>query len=106
MMEPMSRTRKTPPKALEYSTRAVGLVLVVAVLLGAGVVVFGDWYSALPDEAQATYVGRQSCLQCHVQQGKLFQGSHHDLAMDVATPETVLGDFSGVELEHDGTISR
>ncbi len=35
-----------------------------------------------------------------------YQGSHHDLAMDRATPETVLGDFSGVELEHHGVTSR
>ncbi len=35
-----------------------------------------------------------------------WTGSDHDLAMDHATPETVLGDFSGVQLEHYGITSR
>ncbi len=36
----------------------------------------------------------------------MWQGSDHDLAMDVATPETVLGDFNDATLEHFGIISR
>ncbi len=58
------------------------------------------------DLSQATYVGAAKCVQCHAEQVKIYQGSHHDLAMDVATPETVLGDFSGVDIEHLGVKSR
>lgn len=42
----------------------------------------------------AEYVGRVSCVQCHAEQVKLWQGSHHDLAMQHANENTVPGDFS------------
>jgi len=32
----------------------------------------------------ATYVGAQQCAGCHQQQTTLWQGSHHDLAMQPA----------------------
>ncbi len=58
------------------------------------------------DLSQATYVGRDACVECHAAEVEKYRGSHHDLAMDLATTETVLGDFSGVELEHQGITSR
>ncbi len=45
--------------------------------------------------ASATYTGRQSCAGCHPREQDLWSGSHHDLAMQVADEETVLGDFEG-----------
>jgi len=80
-------------------------VALFAALLAGGSAVFADWYYALPDDAKATYVGRQTCAECHQQELEQWQGSHHDLAMDVATEETVLGDFSGAKLEHHGVTS-
>jgi len=58
-----------------------------------------DWQQALPPEAvnNATFVGRASCVNCHQQQASLFHGSHHDRAMELATEETVLGDFDDAE---------
>jgi mono/diheme cytochrome c family protein len=44
-------------------------------------------------DAAAQYVGRQVCAQCHPAQHALWQGSHHDLAMQDATAQTVLGNF-------------
>jgi predicted CXXCH cytochrome family protein len=41
----------------------------------------------------AAFVGREVCLPCHEQASASWLGSDHDLAMDVATDETVLGDF-------------
>lgn len=58
------------------------------------------------DLSGAEYVGASKCVQCHADEVKKYAGSHHDLAMDRATPETVLGDFSGVELTHLGVTSR
>lgn len=58
------------------------------------------------DISQATYVGSSQCVQCHAAEFKKFRGSHHDKAMDRANEETVLGDFSGVELNHLGVKSR
>ncbi|WP_052808384.1 hypothetical protein [Methyloterricola oryzae] len=52
--------------------------------------------SATPE---ATVVGRVACASCHAEQDRLWQGSHHDLAMQEVTPETVLGDFNGTEFK-------
>lgn len=51
------------------------------------------------------HVGRAVCASCHPQQAERFAGSDHDLAMDEATAETLLGDFSGVEVEHRGATT-
>jgi len=58
------------------------------------------------DELIAEYTGRASCKECHEKQYDLFQGSDHDLAMDTAITETVLGDFSDVTYTHYGISSR
>ena len=57
---------------------------------------------ALP---QATYVGRESCVGCHAQAVANWQGSHHDLAMQVADETSVLGNFADARLRHAGVPS-
>ena len=52
-----------------------------------------------------TYVGRDTCVACHMQQDKLWQGSHHDLAMQHADENTVLGDFSNTVFKYAGISS-
>ena len=42
------------------------------------------------------YVGGEACENCHQQQLKRWQGSHHDLAMQHVDNNTVLADFSDV----------
>lgn len=54
----------------------------------------------------AGYIGRDSCVQCHAEQVDLWQGSHHDLAMQHADKNTVLGDFSGVTFNYAGITSK
>ncbi len=49
---------------------------------------------AKPVLSEATYVGRQQCTSCHQQQLVQWQGSQHDLAMQEATEQNVLGDFN------------
>jgi tetratricopeptide (TPR) repeat protein len=57
------------------------------------------------DIAPARFVGRQACTACHPQEDQLWQGSHHDLAMQEANEQTVLGDFNQAELTHFGVTS-
>jgi tetratricopeptide (TPR) repeat protein len=59
----------------------------------------------LPDQIEASYVGRQACVGCHAEQDKLWQGSHHDLAMQEASDSAILGDFHDAEFSKDGVIS-
>ncbi|MCD6584900.1 MAG: tetratricopeptide repeat protein [Desulfobacteraceae bacterium] len=56
--------------------------------------------------AQAAFVGREACIDCHKPEYDKWNGSHHDLAMDVADEQTVLGDFNNAVFEHNGMTSR
>ena len=64
---------------------------------------------SVPAHAQtaiaAKYVGVEVCAGCHQTQAEHWKTSHHALAMQKATPATVLGDFSGVSIESFGVVS-
>jgi Tfp pilus assembly protein PilF len=52
------------------------------------------------------YVGAERCGACHADELAAWRGSHHDLAMAAATPETVLGDFDDASFTAHGVTSR
>jgi len=52
-----------------------------------------------------TYVGSEACADCHQTQFAAWQDSHHALAMQHASPDTVLGDFTGTEFQQFDTTS-
>ena len=54
----------------------------------------------------ATYVGKEACADCHSEELTAWRGSHHDLAMQHANAQTVLGDFQDATFEKDGVRSR
>ncbi len=56
-------------------------------------------YEAIEDK---TYVGSQTCIECHTEAYTKWEGSHHDLAMQIANDATVLGDFNNAKAEIDG----
>ncbi len=61
-----------------------------------------------PDEGRpvsGSFVGRGACAPCHQKELDLWAGSHHDLAMQIASDETVLGDFGDSEFTHFGVTS-
>jgi len=76
------------------------------VLVGLAIVAGADWYSALPKTARATFVGRDSCAQCHATQAQQWHGSDHDRAMEIASAESVLGDFNDTSFERLGVTTR
>ena len=57
------------------------------------------------DAVKANYVGPQVCAGCHQAQAERWKTSHHASAMEKATAETVLGDFSGVSVDVFGVVS-
>lgn len=101
--QPEEAATSSPPPSRVPFWIVTGIALAV---LAAGGAVLADWWIAIPDEVVATYVGRNKCAQCHQSQVHQWTGSHHDLAMDLATPATVLGDFNDASLEHEGMRSR
>ena len=50
-------------------------------------------------------MGAAACAPCHELETKLWRGSHHDHAMEPATPATVRGDFSGTKFTKDGVTT-
>ena len=52
------------------------------------------------------FVGSISCAECHEAPFNDWTGSHHELAMQVASDDTVHGDFGDVEFEYFGTTAR
>jgi tetratricopeptide (TPR) repeat protein len=53
----------------------------------------------------AVFVGGDSCTSCHEREAELWSGSHHDLAMQEATEETVVGDFNGATFDYAGVTT-
>lgn len=54
----------------------------------------------------ATQVDEQQCQGCHQAQAKDWQGSHHQLAMQLATPQTVPADFNDASFTGEGETTR
>ncbi len=57
-------------------------------------------------DEKITFVGGQNCKECHEVEYSEWLGSHHDMAMDVANEQTVLGDFNDSTFENYGTTWR
>jgi tetratricopeptide (TPR) repeat protein len=57
-------------------------------------------------ESDPAFVGSDACKTCHDSQFSDWQGSHHDLAMQIADASTVLGDFSNATFDYFDTTSR
>lgn len=93
---------------LRHITSALPIVafVVIPVLLGA---CSADDESPVnsvePQAVVAEYIGGEACADCHANESELWRGSHHDRAMQVATSETVLGDFTNTQFSYDGEFS-
>jgi predicted CXXCH cytochrome family protein len=67
-----------------------------------------DWFAVLPADAVSTasYVGRSTCADCHQKQHKLWLGSDHDRAMELASDTSVLADFNDTSFTYQGVTTR
>lgn len=89
-----------------WETTGLIATLLLALTLPLYLVKEKQWPSKRPQAAALTFVGRQSCVKCHPKQDQEFAKSHHDLAMAVASKETVLGDFDNATFTSHGVTSR
>ena len=48
------------------------------------------------------YLGDGSCTSCHEEELNVWQNSHHDLAMQEVSAQTVLGNFDSIKASIDG----
>lgn len=84
---------------------AAALLLVVALVIWIGVR-SGPTGAAGGSAPTADFVGTESCQACHTEEFTGWRGSQHARAMQHATEETVLGDFSDVPFTYHATTSR
>ncbi len=77
-------------------------------MLAKVITLIGLWCVVLTASGENTldFVGGGTCVSCHQTQASAWLGSHHDLAMQEADAAVVLGDFSGVEFNHYGDITK
>lgn len=59
-----------------------------------------------PKAAPAFFVDEQQCMGCHPAQGKDWQDSHHQLAMQTATEQSVLGNFNNTTFKGEKDTTR
>ena len=57
-------------------------------------------------DIEPTFVGSKTCATCHEAEAKLWNTSHHKLAMDHATDRSVLGDFNNASFDYFGIHTR
>ncbi len=57
------------------------------------------------DSVSAQFVGGAACATCHADEAAAWRGSHHDLALQAASPATVLGDFDDAEFVYADTTT-
>jgi predicted CXXCH cytochrome family protein len=87
---------------------AVSAVAAIVVAVGIGFYLFtvsGSGWNAR-EAAVATFVGSETCAGCHQAETKLWQGSHHEQAMDHASEKSVRGDFNNTSFDYYGVRSR
>ena len=92
----------------------------LSVLMLLGLFLFGCEETAPPDqqsssdppsqavkqpEKKENYVGNVVCARCHEKEHQQWSDSHHDRAMQLATTETVLGNFNNEAFEYYGIRS-
>ena len=84
-----------------FNQRKAGLYILSTILL-----LFNNTAFTSGSLQTAEYVGRKICTNCHAEQVNLWQGSHHDLAMQHADDNSVLGDFSNADFNYAGINSK
>ena len=67
------------------------------------------WAAEVPADrvgaGRAAYVGSQACTACHKPEHEAWAASQHAVAMQDATPATVLGRFDGSTIAKDGVTT-
>ena len=90
----------------KYNWQLAGFMATVVILLSVPAYLLKERLQASGGNpgasAVASYVGKETCVECHKVENDLWTGSDHDLAMDEATDSTVLGDFNDAVFTRNG----
>ncbi len=96
-------------RELGIKPKAWGFVLIALLIVGcqqqAGKDANEPAKQQLSAQSDIRYVGARNCAACHSKEYELWLGSHHQLAMQVADEDTVLGDFDNARFIQFGLTS-
>jgi predicted CXXCH cytochrome family protein len=84
---------------------ALALIGCILAAIGCGREETAVELEATPVSTPPAFVGRQTCVPCHEAENRLWEGSHHDRAMQEASEQTVLGDFDDAVFTYNGVTS-
>ena len=97
-------TQRTPrPSQRTFPLWIVGVSAVLGAACADG---GGGGYGAGTSGDSLFFVGGSACAECHEGEATAWAGSHHDLAMQDASEETVLGDFGDAVFTYFGETYR
>lgn len=92
-----------------YRWRLAGIIATVLIILSVPAYMLKETYTGARPSAMytnASFVGKENCIDCHKIEYDLWAGSDHDKAMDHATDLTVLGDFNDAKYLQGGLEHR
>ncbi|MEM7191367.1 MAG: tetratricopeptide repeat protein [Pseudomonadota bacterium] len=90
--------------AMLAATAVLAAGLILNVLSSAEAVPASPTVAATHDKP--VFVGTETCISCHEEQGRLWHPSQHAHAMAHANEDTVLGDFDNATFDYFGLTSR
>jgi Tfp pilus assembly protein PilF len=77
----------------------------VTMLIAVATILANNPSATVRADEPVSFVGGQVCAGCHAAETERWAGSHHALAMQKATPATVLGNFADAKLGHFGVVT-
>ncbi|MGD8330981.1 MAG: multiheme c-type cytochrome, partial [Acidobacteriota bacterium] len=106
--DPAGRAEPGPDSLLPWRVAGVLALaaIVVSIPLYALVETRRTAIATLDAAPAATFVGREACIDCHAAAYERWRGSDHDNAMDLATEQTVRGDFDDATFTYGDVTTR
>jgi len=94
--------------SLVTNARDAAIVSAWTASLVAALILWGCSPSGNPGSVAgpAAFAGEDRCVACHPAETQTWKGSHHDLAMQDADDQAVLGNFDNATFHYNGITSR
>ena len=91
--------------SLAKASRAATAAIAAVLALGCDSAVETEPSEPNLNSVSAQFVGGAACATCHADEAALWRDSHHDLALQAASPATVLGNFDDAEFVYANTTT-
>jgi predicted CXXCH cytochrome family protein len=100
-----SKTRFAYTVHMQAPRRPLFVFAPTVLALAYACAVFAADATGSASQQHPAYAGNAQCAECHADAWQAWLGSHHDLAMQKANGQNVLGDFDDAETTHYGVTT-